>query len=495
VLPWYRDPQEVARGFLYGLINALMCVPVTISFATIIFRDEAFFQYLPALVRLVIFSGAVHAFCFGCLSSLPFAVGQVQDAGLIFLSSMATTIAQDSLAKGYEPDLMVATVLVLLSLSTATLGLALIVVGKLKLASLVQYLPMPVIGGYLAFIGYIMAQAGLSFMTQEQILSIKDWPKLFHTCALLRLIPGVFLGVFMYVSIRRLRHALVLPGCMAIAVCLFFVILFSTGTSLETARLTGWIAKPRPPAPFWEAWKAIDFSRFGDLNWSATPLILPTWVGMFLVVAFSSSLDVAAIETEVRRPLDYNRELQMIGVSNAVSGLFVGFTGESSSDYSSCFAVLNVLHRHPSFFLCGYTGSYIFSQTIFTLRAGARSRLCSFVIVFLELATFMLPVSPIAYVPRFFFGGLLILIAVDLMMEWLIAARRKMMAGEYVVTLLTFIAIQCTNIEIGMTVGIVCALAVFAIGYSKAPAVLIPRIRRSSVMRTFEERREYIFDL
>ena len=134
-VPWYRDHQEVARGILYGTINAMMCVPVSISFATIIFRNEAFYPYLPALVRLVLFSSMVHALCFGCLSSLPFAVGQVQDAGLIFLSSMASTIAEDCKEKGYSDDIMLGTVLAILSLSTATLGLALVLVGKLKLAS------------------------------------------------------------------------------------------------------------------------------------------------------------------------------------------------------------------------------------------------------------------------------------------------------------------------------------------------------------------------
>lgn len=52
-------------------------------------------------------------------------------------------------------------------------------------------------------------------------------------------------------------------------------------------------------------------------------------------------------------------------------------------------------------------GSYIFSQTIFTLRAGVQSRLCTAVVVVLEAAAFVSPVSIIAYVPRFFFGGLL----------------------------------------------------------------------------------------
>lgn len=46
---------------------------------------------------------------------------------------------------------------------TAVLGVALVVLGRLRLASLVQYLPMPVVGGYLAYIGYFCGQAGLAF--------------------------------------------------------------------------------------------------------------------------------------------------------------------------------------------------------------------------------------------------------------------------------------------------------------------------------------------
>ena len=38
----------------------------------------------------------------------------------------------------------------------------------------------------------------------------------------------------------------------------------------------------------------------------------------------------------------------------------------------------------------GYTGSYIFSQTIFTLRAGiTKSRACGYTVVFLELIIFL----------------------------------------------------------------------------------------------------------
>lgn len=113
---------------------------------------------------------------------------------------------------------------------------------------------------------------------------------------------------------------------------------------------------------------------------------------MFLVVAFSSSLDVAAIEMELGLPLDYNKELHTVGISNVFSGLFGG-----------------------------YTGSYIFSQTIFTMRRGVYSRICGYTVVVCEAVMILLPISIMSYLPKMFFGALLTLIAVDLMVEWLVS--------------------------------------------------------------------------
>ena len=97
---------------------------------------------------------------------------------------------------------------------------------------------------------------------------------------------------------------------------------------------------------------------------------------MVVVVAFSSSLDVAAIEMEIGRPLDYDHELKTVGMSNAISGA-----------------------------LGGYTGSYIFSQTIFNLRAKVKSRLTGVVISCAEGLVFLLPFSVLAYVPKIGAGG------------------------------------------------------------------------------------------
>ena len=52
-----------------------------------------------------------------------------------------------------------------LAVATTLLGVALLIIGKLKLASLVSYLPAPVVGGYLAFIGFFCLLSGLNLCT------------------------------------------------------------------------------------------------------------------------------------------------------------------------------------------------------------------------------------------------------------------------------------------------------------------------------------------
>ena len=226
--------QRYTKSALYGLMNGVMAVPVAVAFTSTIFRDPLFHAdptVFPTLIKLVLFSCFVHQCAFSACSSLPFALGQVQDAGLIFLSTMASKIARDTTHFGTDVhecrdvaadagcQERLSTVLVSLSCSTALLGLALIVTGKLRLAQYVQYLPLPVVGGYMAFIGLFCGEAGLSLMTGQHIQGllsvtrgVEQWQRLLTEEAALMLAPGVICGVLLTVVTARFHHYLVLPG-------------------------------------------------------------------------------------------------------------------------------------------------------------------------------------------------------------------------------------------------------------------------------------------
>uniref|UniRef100_K3W503 SLC26A/SulP transporter domain-containing protein n=1 Tax=Globisporangium ultimum (strain ATCC 200006 / CBS 805.95 / DAOM BR144) TaxID=431595 RepID=K3W503_GLOUD len=444
---------------MYGMLNTVILIPVMISFAQIIFRDPAFQPYMTDLVKLVLVSAAVHQLCFTLTSSLSFAIGQVQDAGLIFLSAMATSTVQslrEFEGATFSMEEVLSTVLFTLAGSTALLGIALIITGKLKIASFVQYLPMPVVGGYLAYIGFYCLEAGLSMMSGKTIKDPSDWVQLANTESLLLVLPGVLAGIGIFAVLTRCDHVAVLPGCMLAILCVFYGILLIFGISLKEASAAGWVSPP-PEAPR----SIIDIYGFYDFklaNFSFVSKLVPAWIAMYFVVAFSSSLDVAAIEMALGTPLDHNHELQTVGISNFVSGI----TG-------------------------GFTGSYIFSQTIFTLRGNLDSRINGVLVFFLEIAIVLCPFSIIAYVPKVFFGALQTLIAADLMMEWMWHARHKMLFREFAIVWFTFIVMNVYSLDVGIVLGITIAGFNFIWSYIAVSSVRRV-VKRSRVERDLRER-------
>lgn len=82
------------RDISIGLVNSILTIPCMVGYAAIIFSDLAFRPYVPMLAKLILFSAVIHQVVFCLLSSLPFAIGQVQDAGLIFLAAIAISISQ-----------------------------------------------------------------------------------------------------------------------------------------------------------------------------------------------------------------------------------------------------------------------------------------------------------------------------------------------------------------------------------------------------------------
>jgi SulP family sulfate permease len=131
--------------------------------------------------------------------------------------------------------------------------------------------------------------------------------------------------------------------------------------------------------------------------------------------------------------------LQVVGLSNAISGC-----------------------------LGGYSGSYIFSQTIFLMRARVRRRLATLVIFVIQLTVVAMPLSPLPYVPNAFFGAILIFIMIDLAADWLYKAYWKLSLQEYFNLWASFVLIVRFGLETGMLLGcIVCALG-FMLAYARS---------------------------
>ena len=75
------------------------------------------------------------------------------------------------------------------------------------------------------------------------------------------------------------------------------------------------LAPAQPPRYFWQIYELFNIhdTKFDGVSFSAMLQQFPKVIGLFVVVAFGSSLDVAAIQADSPEPLDYNHELKTVG--------------------------------------------------------------------------------------------------------------------------------------------------------------------------------------
>lgn len=418
-----------------------------------------FASYMPKLIKLIFLGGAIHQIHFLFRSPLPFGMAQTQDAGMLFYSTMACGIAATLMQ---EEDItfstIMTTVLFCMSLSSVLVGIGLIGMAHYQLANIVQYLPIPVLGGYLGFIGMFCVQNAVVLMTGLDISSYRDWWKMLDSHALLLLTPGLLIGLVLTVIRRNVTHVLAFPcAIMVIPLCFYFVLLM-TGYSFEDAREHGWLNEPTPQdaLPFWDVWSEVKPS---EIRYDVLPAQFGTFMGLFLVTAFTSTLDFAALEMATNTPLDINEGLKLYGWTDVICGC-----------------------------LGGYTGSYTFSLTTIAWVSGIQTRICGATVAVCQLLIFASPFSITCYVPLFFFGAVLAFIGFNLMYEWLLLSTGRFLIREYCIIIGTFLVIAVTNVQQGMLGGVVFAAVNFIYSYAAKGSYAEITAVGSGVVRNFNER-------
>ena len=397
-----KKPNEFMFNIIYALLNATMSVPSLYGYASVIFNNAAFQPHISTLSKVVIWSSAVHQLTFVAFSSLSFAKAEVQDAGLLFLSCMSNFIAETITNEGGGIEEILSTTIVTLGVATASLGLVLMFLGKFNCADAVSYLPLPVVGGYLAFIGYFCVIAGVGLCISTSMVDggfVSDMQLLMDKKSLLLAAPGLLSGLLMMLISRFTKSDAALPITMVAIPATFYAVLFFFGYSLDDARAGMWVGEVQPSASVSSLLELIDFSLVRwDLVFSSR--CLSVWIGMVFVVSFSSCLDVgkqsprllsilklikllafislcffftalhellpAAISMDMGEALDVNKELVTVGLSNRelfplYNQCILSFTLFSPTNGSSI--VVSGLFG-------GQSGSYIFSQTILQYRTG-----------------------------------------------------------------------------------------------------------------------------
>lgn len=415
---------SLATGFVIGLIEIILAV----SFAALIFSGEL----APFVVNGIGFGlvgATLGSITIALYSSIRGTVGGNQDAPAAILAVAAAAIVGGMPASATQAEKF-STVVVAIALTALLTGLALLVLGYFKLGRLVRFLPYPVIGGFLAGTGWLLLPGAIGLMTDT--IQLTD---LLTAAVLIRWLPGLALALILFIAPRFSSHYSVLPGTIIAAGLLFHLIAWLSGNSLTDLSTQGWLLGPFPEQSLFQPLILIQVE---GVDWSMIIQQLPNILTILLTSTFALLLNASGIGLAVKQEGDLDRDLQAAGIGNLLSSAFAGFVGYQQLS-------LSVLNH----------------------RLGANNRLPGLVVAFLCALTLFFGASILSVVPKLVVGGLLLYLGLAFLYEWVYEAWFTFPKLDYAIIILIVVVIATVGFLEGVTVGIMAAILLFVINYSR----------------------------
>jgi SulP family sulfate permease len=435
---WLQDEFRSERllpnltsGVLFGVTEVIFAL----SLGSLVFSGELA-PYLPYGMGVALVTAAAMMIGTSLTSLVPGVIGSTQDSSSVVLAVIVAGLASALTAAGVEDKL--ATVLVAIAVTTLLTGVFFLALGFFKLGGLVRFIPYPVVGGFLAGTGWLLARGSFGVMTDIP-LSLQNIPSLLEPEQLIVWVPGVLFALILFFGRRRIRHVLAMPAILIGAIGVFYLALLVMGISIKEATDLGLLlGKVAGDA----AWQPLSLRSLLAANWAAILGQGGNIAILLILSVVSLLLNASALELAIRRDVDLNRELRSAGIANILSGLGGGMVGYHALSLS--------------------TLSY---------RMGARGRLPGLLAGIICGAMLFAGSSLLALFPKPLLGGLLLYLGLDFLFDWVIVGWSKLSRADYAVVLLILVVIGATDFLTGVGVGLVAAIILFVLSYSRVNVV------------------------
>lgn len=430
-------PSRLIPAVSSGFVVGLLVIVVQLSLASFIFGGSLS-GYAAQAAGLTLFGGFLMCLVVALTSSFPTAICLPEDAPAAILATVAISIGAHAASLADLRSAFV-TVGAAMALSTLGTGVLFLIMARFNLGSLMRYMPYPVVGGFLAGIGWLLVQGSFGIMANTS-LTWDNIPELLSAAKLTLWLPGAALTLALLVALRRWGHVFILPGVLLLALAVFALYLFFSGMGIEDAHQAGLLLGGMPQGNM--LWPVFTTADFGLIRWDMIVQQLPQLCTIPLVSALSFLLISSGMEAAGRRDLDLNRELVINGLANLLAG-----PGGSHSGYTAM------------------------SFSMFGPKTGSDSRLVGLsAALFVGAATFF-GAQLLGNFPRFILGGMVLFLGVATLQDWIIDARRRVSTLDYLLLLSILLIIAFFGFLAGAGFGLLAATALFAIRYSRLPVL------------------------
>lgn len=415
---------------------AVLTVTFCLSYAVLIFSGPLA-PYLSYGIAATFISAAVIAAVIALGSTFPFAVGAPETSTAAVTAILSATLVEHIIATNPSAELL-GPVLLTLSAATIITGIVLCSIGLTRIGRAIRYVPYPVIGGFLGATALLIALGGIRVIA-DRSLRFDTLASFANPVTMYELLAGVALAFTIYLTWHRSRNPLALPAILLAGVIVAHMAFRVAGISLEQAQALGWTFQTMPRASMTLPWH---LSGIENYPWEILPALLGNLVAVIFVTAISTLFNTTGIEVARAYEANLERELNVAGAANILSGL-----------------------------LGGYAGCISLSRTLLNAANGATGRISGLMVS--AIAVLMLVADPalLGYMPKFVLGGLLIYLGLDQLHRWIIESRHRLSTIEYLSLLAIIFIIVKWGFIAGVLIGTVIGCATFALSASRISSI------------------------
>jgi SulP family sulfate permease len=428
--------RPALNDVLGGSAASILTVTFGLSYSLLIFAGPLA-PYLSYGVAATFISSTVLGAVIALGSSLPFAVAGPESSTAAMTGILASSLVERMVAANPSAALL-GPVLLTLASATIVTGIVLCGFGVTRMGRAIRYVPYPVVGGFLGATGCLILLGAvrvitghrLQFGTLDQFANILTLSELAAACAM---------ALVLYLTWHRSRSSFGLPAILIGGVIAAHIIFWLAGISLAQAQASGWTFQPPPKVSFMLPWSAHEISHY---PWSALPDLIGNLIAVVFVTATCTLFNTTGIEVATQYEANLERELNVTGIANMLSGAFGGYTG--------CISV---------------------GRSVLNFNSGGSGRLSGLTVA--AISASMLAAAPtlLGYMPKFVLGGLLIYLGADQLHKWIVQSRRRLSFTEYLSLLAIIAIIVQWGFIAGILIGVVIGCATFALSASRIDSI------------------------
>jgi SulP family sulfate permease len=446
--------KNYARDFAAGLVISLVSVAYCFSFGALIFAGPLQ-RFLGQGVASALICSAVIGLIVSLKSGFPMSISGPEGNTAALLAAMMVSLAPTLVALPGDGALYLA--LAALAVAGVATGVALYLLGRNRLGRLARFIPYPVVAGFQAASGWIMAIGAIRMSTGVPV-KLSTIAAFSGGEAAAMLVVTVIWGCLLWQITTRIKHFLALPVALAVAALiadLAFKLLDSNGYPVHTQDWLFTITRGMDTA------LPILTQGFWHIHWPSLLPVSGEIAAIILMAALTIVFTATSIEEAWRIDVDLDKELTVHGLANIASGL-----------------------------LGGMVGHIVLNRTILAREAGGMGRTTGLVVAFVGVAMLAGGLGLVAYIPRFVLAGLLLELGARLMWRWSISSRGRLTVQEWLLVPSILLITAWFGVLIGFLVGVLGGCVIFVLSVSRVDIVkhgFTVDERPSSLVRSSDE--------